>query len=159
MTTKGMDGQVPFAPLPDDRSTLVPHAVRRWVGVVLPVIDSPKDPRTISDWTLLVGVSHSALRNRCRMAGLPAKRSLSLARMLRVVLRYREGDAGAENLLDCVDTRTLDNFLRLGRSGGPLCRLPLGTGELLARQGWISNPLALRELAGALQARISMRKA
>ncbi len=89
------------------------------------------------------------------MARLPAKRSLSLARMLRVVLLYRDGDGGAENLLDCADTRTLDNFLRLGRSGGPLCRLPLGTDELLARQEWITNPLALRELGAALQARTS----
>ena len=86
------------------------------------------------------------------MAGFPAKHSLSLARMLRVVVRYN-GSARPENLLDCVDARTLDKFLRLGRPDGAACRFPLRTDELLEQQHWISDPLALRELAAGLQAR------
>ena len=86
------------------------------------------------------------------MAGFPAKHSLSLARMLRVVVRYG-GSARPESLLGCVDSRTLDKFLRLGRPVGAVCRFPLCTDELLEQQRWISDPLALRELASGLQAR------
>ena len=71
--------------------------------------------------------------------------------MLRVVMRYPEG--GAENLLDFVDARSLGRFLRLGCSDGPPCPLPIGPDELLDRQRWITDPVALRELAAALRAR------
>ena len=71
-----------------DIDTVVPHAIRRWVGIVVPVIDSPRDPKTVADWACWVGVSRGALRGWCRTAGLQAGRSLSLARMLRVVVRY-----------------------------------------------------------------------
>lgn len=133
---------------------MVPHAVQRWVGIVVPVIDSPKDPKTIADWAAWVGASRGALRTLrtwCRTAGLRAKPSLSLARMLRVVVRYPEGSP--ENLLDFADTRSLEEFLKLGRSDGPSCDLPLGLDELLVRQQWITDSLALRELGAALRAR------
>ena len=129
----------------------VPHAVRRWVGIVVPVIDSPKDPKTIAAWANWVGVSRGALRGWCRTAGFRAGRSLSLARMLRVAVRYPEGSP--ENLLDFADTRSLENFLKLGRADGPPCDLPLGRDDLLVRQRWITDPLALRELGAALRAR------
>lgn len=129
----------------------IPHAVRRWVGIVVPVIDSPRDPKTIADWAMWVGVSRGALRNWCQTAGLRAGRSLSLARMLRVVVRY-PGES-PENLLDFADKRSIDNFLKLGRSDGPPCELPLHRDELLVRQRWITDPLALRELGAALRAR------
>ena len=134
-----------------DVDKAVPHAVRRWVGIVVPVIDSPKDPKTIANWASWVGVSRGALRGWCRTAGFRAGRSLSLARMLRVVVRYPEGSP--ENLLDFADARSLQNFLRLGRSEGPPCGLPLAPDELLIRQQWITDPLALRELEAALRAR------
>ena len=99
----------------------------------------------------VVGTSRGSLRGWCRTAGLQANRSLSLARMLRVVVRYPEGSP--ENLLDFADTRSLENFLRLGRVDEPHCDLPLGRDELLVRQRWITDPLALRELGAALRAR------
>jgi len=71
--------------------------------------------------------------------------------MLRVTMRYPE--ESPENLLDFADKRSIDSFLRLGRSGGPPCDLPLSRDELLVRQRWITNPLALRELGAALRAR------
>ena len=141
----------PYPISPERTDTAVPHAIRRWVGIVIPVIDSPEDPRTIADWASWVGASRGALRGWCRTAGLHAKRSLSLARMLRVVVRYPEGSP--ENLLDFADTRSLQNFLRLGHSEEPPCLLPLGAQELLDRQRWITDPLALRELAAALSTR------
>ena len=134
-----------------DTDAVVPHAVRRWVGIVVPVIDSPRDPKTIADWACWVGVSRGALRGWCRTAGLQAGRSLSLARMLRVVMRYPYENP--ENLLDYADKRSIDNFMRLGRSDGPPCDLPLGREELLVRQRWIADQLALRELEAALRAR------
>lgn len=131
-------------------ATAVPHAVRRWVGIVVPVIDSPRDPKTIADWAIWLGISRGALRGWCQTAGFRAGRSLSLARMLRVAVRYP--DERPENLLDFADKRSIDSFLRLGRSDGPRCELPLDRHELLARQQWITDPLALRELGAALRA-------
>ena len=119
--------------------------------IVVPVIDSPRDPKTIADWASWVGVSRGALRGWCQTAGLRAGRSLALARMLRVVVRYP--DESPENLLDFADKRSIDNFLKLGRSDAPPCELPLDRDELLVRQRWITDPLALRELGAALRAR------
>lgn len=145
------NGQRPGFPHLGNADTAVPHAVRRWVSIVVPVIDSPRDPKTIADWASWVGVSRGALRGWCRTAGLRAGRSLSLARMLRVTMLYpRESP---ENILDFADKRSIDSFLRLGRSDGPPCKMPLGRDELLVRQRWITNPLALRELGAALRAR------
>ena len=67
------------------------------------------------------------------------------------VVRYP--DESPENLLDFADKRSIDNFLKLGRSGGPPCDLPIGRDELLVRQRWITDPLALRELGATLSAR------
>ena len=145
-------GEASTTMLPRGSNPRVPHAIKRWIGVVLPVIDSPTDLRTITEWASWVGISAGALRTWCRMAGLPAKRSLSLARMLRVVMHLGEGER-AENLLDIVDTRTLRKFLRLGHPEGSRCRVPLRCDELLDRQRWITDPLALRELSAALRAR------
>ena len=134
-----------------DVDTTVPHAVRRWVGIVVPVIDSPKDPKTIAEWAAWVGASRGALRGWCRTAGLRTRRSLSLARMLRVVVRYPHDRP--ENLLDFADKRSIESFLRLGCSDGTPCGVPIGPEELLVRQRWITDDVALRELGAALRAR------
>jgi DNA-binding NarL/FixJ family response regulator len=129
----------------------VPHAITRWVRVVLPVIDSPSDLKTIAVWARWVAASSGAIRNWCRTAGLSAKRSLSLARMLRVVTCDPGGTHGPENLLDFVDTRSLASFLKLGSATARPYSLPLGVDEFLSLQQWITDPIALRELIAALR--------
>ena len=93
----------------DNLAAAVPHAVWRWVRVVIPVIDSPKDPKTVADWASWLGVSRGALRGWCQTAGLRAGRFLSPARMLQVAVRYP--DERPENVLDFVDKRNIDSFL------------------------------------------------
>lgn len=93
-------------------SNVEPHAAIRWAECVLPVIQCPRDVRTIALWGRWVGASTGALRNWCRTARIPARKSLVFARLLRaVVLRGRTGQ-NLENLLDVVDRRTMLGLLR-----------------------------------------------
>ena len=133
----------------------IPHAVERWVSVVVPVLDSPRDLNTIALWASWVAVSPGAIRNWCRTAGLPAKRSLSLARILRVVVRDPTGAESAENMLDIVDLRSLSTFMKLGSPTARPHQLPLGVDEVLSLQRWVTDPMALRELKAALNGRRS----
>ena len=131
----------------------IPHAVVRWVGVMVPVLDSPRDLHTIALWASWVAVSPGAIRNWCRTAGLPPKRSLSLARILRVVVRDPTGAEGAENMLNIVDLRSLSTFMKLGSPTARPQEFPLGVDEVLSLQRWVTDPIALRELKAALNER------
>ena len=126
-----------------------PHAAARWAAVVAKVVNSPTDLNTVSRWGRAVGASSGAIRLWCRSARQPAKRSLNLARMLRVVMQY-DGSRRLTDLLDIVDARTLAAFLRLGNPSGAPAVLPMTVEEYLARQQWITDPYALDELRRAL---------
>lgn len=132
-------------------STPVPHALRRWAEVVVKVVDSPDDVRTLGEWGHFVGASRGALRNWCRTARLSSKRSLAVARMLRAVVRGQRCGASPENLLNVVDRRTLAKLL--GASGCRSCqakRLPT-VDDFLERQRFITDSGAIAELAIALR--------
>jgi DNA-binding response OmpR family regulator len=90
-----------------------PHAAVRWAQALIPVLDSPKDTKTITTWARLVVASPGALRNWCRTAHVPPRRSLVFARMLRVVQHSGQSHHRPENLLDVVDRRTLLSVIRL----------------------------------------------
>jgi CheY-like chemotaxis protein len=119
----------------------VAHSVRRWAAIVVRGVAATEDPRTLSDWGRGVAVSPGALRNWCRTAGLPARRSLLFMRVLRAVQRQAHGSFGAEELLDIVDRRTITKLMAL--SGGDGCRLPRSVPEFLERQALIDNPRAV----------------
>lgn len=133
----------------DDREA---HAAARWARVLVPIIDSPKDPRTISGWCRLAFVSPSALRNWCRMAGVSPRRSLVFARLLRAVLLGQGGRHKPENLLDIVDRRTLLGLLRLAGLN-PQHDFPRDVDAFLQRQALIRDPDALSEIRRALATR------
>lgn len=128
------------------------HAAARWARVLLPVLDSPKDPRTISGWSRLAFVSPGALRNWCRMAGISPRRSLVFARLLRAVFLGHGGRHKPENLLDVVDRRTLVGLLRLAGLN-PQHEFPQDVDVFLHRQTLIRDPDALFEIRRALAAR------
>jgi FixJ family two-component response regulator len=133
----------------DDREA---HAAARWARVLVPIIDSPKDPRTISGWCRLAFVSPGALRNWCRMAGVSPRRSLVFARLLRAVLLGHGGRHKPENLLDIVDRRTLVGLLRLAGLN-PQHDFPQDVDTFLQQQALIRDPDALFEIRRALAAR------
>ena len=89
------------------------HAAARWAKAVVPIIECPKDPRTIIGWSQWIAASPGAVRNWCSTAGITPRRSLVFGRLLRVVVLSDGGRRKPENLLDVVDRRTLSALLRL----------------------------------------------
>lgn len=134
---------------PVDES-IVAHSLQRWVEVVVSSTRSPADLRTLREWGRFVGVSVGGLRNWCRAANLPARRSLLFARVLRAVVRQRGTDLTPDCLLNIVDRRSLGKLMLLG--GGTRQRLPPSVEDFLQRQQLICEPKALATLRGALSA-------
>jgi CheY-like chemotaxis protein len=128
------------------------HAAARWARALVPVIDSPKDPRTITGWSRCVAASPGTLRNWCRTAGILPRRSLVLGRLLRAVVLSKGGRHKPENLLDVVDRRTLWGLLRFAGFGGGQ-GLPGDMETFLERQTLVRDPDALHELNRALEER------
>lgn len=141
----------------DDRSET--HAQARWVRIVVPVIDSPGDIKTLKAWAHWVGASVSTLKTWCRTAGFSPRHSLMFARLLRVVIRHRHEGYSPEEYLDVSDSRTLIKLLRIG-GGDALSRtphLPSTLEDFLGKQQIVANPITLRALATALGVRGSAR--
>jgi hypothetical protein len=139
--------------VPEDapaEESVVAHSLQRWVHVVVSSIGSPADLRTLHEWGRFVGVSVGGLRNWCRAANLPARRSLLFARVLRAVVRQRGTDLTPDCLLNVVDRRSLGKLMILG--GGTGQRLPPSVEDFLQRQQLIGEPKALARLRGALSA-------
>jgi hypothetical protein len=90
----------------------VPHAASRWAGLVVAIVGSPTDPRTLVMWARLVGVSVGQLRTLCRLAGLTAKASLDFGRLLRAVAHDNGERWPLEEYLDVSDPRTIGSLLR-----------------------------------------------
>jgi CheY-like chemotaxis protein len=125
------------------------HAAARWARMLVAVIPSPRDPRTIADWSRVVFASPGALRNWCRMAGTTPRRSLVFARLLRAVA-LADGERKPENLLDVVDRRTLVGLLRLAGLN-PRAEFPTTVDVFLQRQILIRDADALLEIRRALE--------
>ena len=123
------------------------HAACRWARAVVPVINSPRDPRTIAGWSREVAASPGALKNWCRTIGVSPRRSLVFARLLRAVFLRQEGHR-PENLLDVVDRRTLDSLLAF--AGLDTGEFPVSIDEFLRRQRLISDRQALGEVRRAM---------
>lgn len=137
--------------LPDQHEA---HAAARWARALVPIVDSPRDPRTVTGWAQLIVVSPGALRNWCRTAGMSPRRSLVFARLLRVVFLSQRSQQKPENLLDVVDLRTLSGLLKL-------CglrvedELPCDVDKFLARQALVRDSDLLRQIKLSLERRQS----
>jgi ActR/RegA family two-component response regulator len=130
------------------------HAATRWAQVVIQAIDAPADPKTLHGWGRSVGVSHGAIRNWCRTAHIRPKRSLDFARLLRAVIKQREG-LRPEDLLDVVDLRTLAHLLKMGQtSSNRPAELPSEVEEFLQTQRWITSTSLLDEVRRQLRYRL-----
>ncbi len=128
------------------------HAAERWAAVVVPVIDSPRDPKTLRMWARWVAASPGAIRNWCRTSNVSAKRSLDFARMLRAVERHRRDRTPLEELLDVVDRRTLVKICRLGSSRAATSALvPSSVEDYLRLQQWIRSETALAAIRQRLE--------
>jgi hypothetical protein len=134
--------------------TIEAHAAARWARTVAPLIDAPKDPRTIAEWSRSIAASPAALRNTCRIAGISPRRSLVFGRMLRAAALSEGGQHTPDTLLDVIDGRTLSRLLRLsGLNGGH--NFPKDIDEFIERQTLVLDPHALVELRRTLAKRPS----
>jgi ActR/RegA family two-component response regulator len=129
-----------------------PHAAMRWARALVPLIDSPVDPRTITLWSRWVAASCGTIRNWCLTAGIQPRRSLLFGRLLRAAALNIRAAGKPQNLLDVADRRTLRNILREAGFHGDE-QFPVGTAEFLARQKLIQDADALTAVARALMAR------
>lgn len=136
----------------DSHTDTEAHAAARWARAVVAIIDSPEDIRTVPAWARWIAASPGALRNWCRSAELPPRRSLVFGRMLRAVLLNKHGRRSPTNLLNVVDRRTLAGLLVLA---GFDCEeeIPNDLRTFLDRQKLIRDRDALHQLARLLQRR------
>lgn len=129
-----------------------PHAAERWANAIVPIIECPGDPRTITGWSRCVAASPGAIRNWCVTAGISPRRSLVFGRLLRAVVLSEGGRRRPENLLDVVDRRTLCGLLRLG-GFDHVHLFPTEAREFLERQTLVRDAEALRQIERALNER------
>jgi hypothetical protein len=114
------------------------------------VVEAPDDPRTLASWARLINVSHSTLKECCAMAGVGAKASLDLARLLRVLVQSQGLAWEPENLLDISERRTLKRLLEKG--GLPFeGRVSLPVDAFLVRQSFVRKPACLETLDDLLR--------
>ena len=112
---------------PDDNAVVPqPHAAARWANAVVPIIDCPDDPRTITAWGRCIAASPGAilelvLHRRCRSAKVAGLRLAAPA-----VVFSEGGRHKPENLLDVVDRRTLR---------AACCDSRASTGSIFSRPG------------------------
>jgi len=126
------------------------HSLRRWATLVVRMLDSPADPRTIKEWGRTIGTSSGALRNWCRTAQLSARRSLLLGRVLRAIA-HKGDSTPPEHLLDIVDRRTLAKVFLL--AGGDGNSLPETLEDCLQRQRLINDTRAIAEVRAEMSRR------
>lgn len=127
------------------------HAAARWANVVAPIVTSPRDLRTIDDWSRYVAVSVGTLKSWCRAAQVTPRRSLILARLLRAVLLKQRRGLGLEESLDVVDRRTFAKLLAFcGALFAETGELPADPTTFLVYQTAVVSVDALKELRRAL---------
>ena len=124
------------------------HSLVRWADLIVPVVDLPYDVRTLEEWGRARAVSVGTLRNWCRAADLPSRRSLLLARALRAVVLHMSSSVSPADVLNIVDRRTLAKMLL--DAGGTSTDLPSNIQEFFARQRFITNGEAMEALRTAL---------
>ncbi len=127
------------------------YATRRWAQATAKLASCPRDPKTLAIWSATIYSSPGAIRNWCRTAGIPARRSLVFMRLLRAISLQRPGRQFGE-LLDVVDRRTLDRLFLAAGFGHPKGRMPASVEDFIDRQTLIANGDALREIRIALHA-------
>jgi hypothetical protein len=105
-------GTTEFRLVPVTRRGTVAHAASRLARVIIAVVESESDPRTLSGWSRITYAAPGTLRNWCRTAGVSARQCLVFARLLRVLVASGTGTHRPENLLDVADRRTITCLAR-----------------------------------------------
>jgi hypothetical protein len=135
----------------DPEPHLACHAASRWAHLVVAVLDSASDIRTLDAWAHHTAMSISALKNTCRLAHVSPRRSLILARLMRVLINQQRFRLRVEDLLDVRDRRTIEAWLTLAG----VSELVGGVDDFLRTQQIVSDHTLVNELGrvvvGSLQ--------
>jgi hypothetical protein len=115
----------------------VAHASARLAQLILIVVGSDVDPRTLGDWASLCNLGYWTLRERCRCAAIAPRTALSFARVLRAVLLAERGVAITESL-DIEDPRALRRMLAAAGVTSLTVRAPT-LDEYLKTQRFVSR--------------------
>lgn len=116
----------------------------RWASLMLRVVHADADVETTAEWARHVHLSVGTLREACRAAGVPCKRSLDLARVLRAIVQLQGHPWTPEAVLNSRDPRTLRALL--SRTG---CR---GAGDSLTLEEFLNHQTVIPGLASHLLA-------
>lgn len=87
------------------------HATERWARMILVVVQSPYDPKTLDGWAHRLGASRGTIRTWCYAARQRPKASLDFARLLRAVVLAQGERWDLQELLDVVNARTVRALL------------------------------------------------
>jgi hypothetical protein len=138
------------SPARSDRATLqqLSPASIRWARLVIRVVDSPTDIRSVDDCARFVAVSSSTLRDWCRFCRVSAGQSLDLARFIRAVHVAPRRSWNAADHFDVSDSRTLRHLLL--RAGLPPTAGNVSLGDLMATQTFIRDAPSLAALRAGL---------
>ena len=123
-------------------------ATVRWVGIVVPVVDSGDDVPTLVQWSDLIAHSVTTIKRYCRACGVRAADSLNFARALRVVRAGHRAPAEWYNALNILDPATMKSFrTRAGveRHSGHFSVL-----TFLVDQTFVQNETLLNAIRAAL---------
>lgn len=123
------------------------HPAKRWGSLVGLALTCANDLTTVGAWAREAGMCETQFRMRCRLAGVAAKASLDLMRVLRAVL-WREVLGGAlTDYFDVGDARTMARlFARVGLRANE----DLGVLEFINVQRVIRDRALIEELQKVL---------
>lgn len=85
--------------------------------MILAVVKSRHDPRTLDAWGHVLGASRGTIRSWCYAARMSPKASLDFGRLLRAIIRAQGLPWDLQELLDIVNERTVKSLLT--RAGFP----------------------------------------
>jgi hypothetical protein len=123
------------------------YAAERLVNAIGAVVDSARDPKTLSRWGRSVGASQGTLRGWARAAHVKPSRALDFARLLRVILTASRAGWDLPNLLDITDDRTFIRMFARGEIPDFLrAKSPPTLREFMARQQFVRDAAVLTAL-------------
>jgi hypothetical protein len=133
------------------------HRAERWATAIVGVLAFPADPRTIAGWAQGIGAGYGTLRSWCRAAGVSARNSLALSRMLRAVVLASRHRCAPQDVLDIVDERTLRKLVRgagmASEPGESVSAKPLDVVTFIAHQRFVTGANNIAALNHALRTR------
>jgi CheY-like chemotaxis protein len=112
-----------------------------WAELIISGVQSAEDPRTLQIWCRAAGVSRTVLEERHAQAGIKAYDGKCLVRLLWAIRTAQACDGRPIDVL-VGDARTAQHIL-----GGFATTNAISLREVLDRQSFVTNPVAVAELA------------